>query len=518
LNLQLSFSPLFSFLLIAAIFLLGLLIWILTFENSGYRCLFTYLLHWLIIWIGWQCGRLIGLLLISLPLLIFYYYFLIRVALAVVPTSNAPRSWRERFLRARYFFFYVWGLQCPAWVVDGSTGKIAETRIKGDQSRAWAAPGFIWAYSHHVVGLTTGINFSRVEGPGTIFTRANEHPIEGIVDLRPQSRTSWIDVVSSDGIPFKAHLSTSFAVDKENWGRELYLRLVKENNLLKGAMTPDYTEGSFPFSRQRIRALLSSTGIRSSMIKKVIESEIAKKNPDSMTSKKTLELEANKKSFESDATRKTSQSEPTKKTSKNEKTDKPVDSETTFWDEIVLYHVEKAASEVLSQRRFDEIWLPADDHEGVSAADDIAEAIKSLGYFDLLLRGIRLYSCRLEDFQFERDKVIKTGQVERQQIAAWQADWQRDTLQIRAQGNAEAELLRQEARAYAYATLLTTVADGLQGTAGLHPDLPRNLIAMRFIGALEEMLQRQPEQDEKTEASSSLRKWKRRLSSGSNRE
>jgi hypothetical protein len=351
-----------------------------------------------------------------------------------------------------------------------------------------------------------------------VFTQANEHPIEGVVDLRNQGRTSWIDVVSSDGIPFKAHLSASFAVDKENWNRELYLRLLRKDRLLQGATGPDYTAGSFPFSRPRIRSLLSSTGIRSSTIKKVIETETTNKTSELKVSKKIVGLETNKPAVETDSTRKISESRSTKPASKSDKTNMPADSETTFWDEIVLYHVEKAASEVLSQRRFDEIWLPADDHEGACAADDIAEAIKSLCFFDLLLRGIRLFSCRLEDFQFEREKVIKTGQVERQQIAAWQADWQRDTLEIRAQGNAEAELLRQEARAYAYATLLTAVADGLQGTGGLNADLPRNLIAMRFIGALEEMLQRQPEQDEKTEASSSLRKWKSRLSPGSNRE
>lgn len=497
--------------------MVGLAIWAATSENSGARGLFTYLLHLLILGIGWLVGRTIGILLISLPLLLFYYYFLIHVALAVVPTSNTPGSLREKILRVRYFFAYVWGFQYPAWVVDGPTGRIAETKIKGDQSRPWAAPGFVWAYSHQVVGLTTGINFSRAEVPGTVFTQTNERPIEGVVDLRTQKRTFWIDVVSSDGIPYKACLSASFAVDKGKWGPELYFRFVKEDPLLMDAREPDYTASSFPFSRQRIRVLLSSTGIRSSSIKKVIESEAAKKASESTTAKKPVELEKNKKTSETEATKKTS-SKTTKTTSKNEKTDKSSDSEITFWDEIVLYYVEKAASEVLSQRRFDEIWLPANDYQGVGAPAEIAKAIIESCSVVLRRRGIHPLSCRLVDFKFEREKVIKTGQVERQQIATWQADWQRDTLETRARGNAEAELLRQEARAYAYATMLTAVADGLREMGGVHAALPRNLIALRFIGALEEMLHRQPEEDEKNEASSALRKWKLRLLPDSKKE
>jgi hypothetical protein len=512
------FLLLVKIVIIAAPFGIGLALWSATSENSGYRAVYTYLLHLLIFGIGWLFGKWNGIFLISLPLLIFYFYFLILVAWAVVPTSTAPRKWGEKILRARYFFFYMWGFQYPAWVVNGSTGRIAETRIKGDQSRSWAAPGFIWAYSHQVVGLTTGINFSRAEIPGTVFTQTGERPIEGVVDLRTQKRTFWIDVVSSDGIPFRACLSASFAVDKEKWGRELYLRLIKEDRLLKEAIAPDYTDGSFPFSKQRIRALLSSTGIHSSTIKKVIESEATKKAAESKTAKKTFEHDPDKKASETEAAKKTSESGTTRKASKSEKTDKSSDSETKFWDEIVLYHVEKAASEVLSQRRFDEIWLPADDHAGACAPDEIAEAIKNRCSFNLRCRGIHLFSCGLVDFQFEREKVVKTGQVERQQIAVWQADWQRDTLETRARGDAEAELLRQEARAYAYATLLTAVADGLQSTITLDPDLPRHLIAMRFIAALEEMLQHQPDESEKNEVSSAIRKWKLRLSPGSNRE
>ncbi len=451
-----------SVILLLPIVIAGFYIWTSTFTRSGFRGILTYLLHLLIFLLGWLLGKWTGILLVSLPILAFYFYFLFHLAMVVIPASD-PSDRREWVHRMRYFFFYVWGFQYPGWAVTGSTRRIAEININGNQFNTWYSPGLIRAYSHQVVGLTTGITFSRVEAPGTAFTKPFERPFSSVVDLRTQLRTFWIDVVSSDGIPFKALLFTSFAVDKQKWDREIIHRLIREDRLLKDAGEPDYTEGSFPFSRQRIRTLLSTTGMRSSM-----------KNP--------------------------------------------TESEITYWDEMVLYHIEKAACEVLSQRRFDEIWLPANDYEGACAADDIAEAIKSRCFFSLLCQGIRFYSCRLVNFKFEREKLPEIGEVERQQIATWQADWQRDSMETRAMGKAEAELLRQEARAYAYATLLTSIAEGLQETQLRDPDLPRNMIAMRFIGALEEMLQRQPEGDGKSEASSTINTWKRRFSPGSNRE
>jgi hypothetical protein len=466
-----------NLILYAMPYLVGLLIWAGTHKNSGFRGLFTYVLHLLILVFGLVRGGLIGLFYISLPLLVFYYYFLIHVAMVVVPAPN-PRDRREWFRRVFYFFFYVWGSQYPGWAVTGSTGRNIDTRIKGNQFDQFSPPGLVRAYSHQVVGLTTGINFSRAEAPGTVFTRPSERPIDGVIDLRTQLRTFWIDVVSSDGIPYKAQLVTTFVVDKEKWDYQTLHRLYLEEHLLKDAGEPDITEGSFPFSRLRIRALLSATGIRSSEI------DPANEEPADMDEEKI-----------------------------DQKNPEP-----TYWDELVAYQVEKTASDVLSQKRFDELWLPADDYEGACAADDIARAIRDRCSFDLLCWGVRFLSCQLVNFEFTREKLQQPGEVELKQIAAWQADWQHDTIETRAQANAEAELLQQEARAYAYANLLTAIAEGLQETKGLDSSLPRNLIALRFIGALEEMLQRQPGEDGKSETSSALNQWKIRLSLDTKRE
>jgi hypothetical protein len=446
----------------------GFVIWWITHENSGFRGVVTYIFHVLSLLIGWLLGKWTGLVMVSLPFLIFFYYFLFHIALVVVPASE-PNRVQEWFLRIRYFLWYMWGFQYPAWVVPDPSGRLAETRIKGLQDSKAFAPGFIWAHSHQVVGITTGVTFSRIESPGTVFTRVFERPINGVIDLRTQLRSFWIDVVSSDGIPYKALLFTTFLVDKEKWDRHTLHRLYLEDRLLKDAREPDYPLGSFPFSKLRIRTLLSVAGIRSSA------------------------------------------GDPTKKNQGKNDQGKP---EPTYWDELVMYQIEKTASEVLSQKRFDELWLPADDYEGACAADGIAQAILDRCSFDLLRWGVRLNSCQVVNFEFTREKFQQPGEVELKQIAAWQADWQRDAFETRAAGKAEAELVQQDARAYAYATLLTAVAEGLQETLGLHPNLPRNLIAMRFVGALEEILQQQPEGEGKREASSAISSLKQELPPG----
>ena len=213
-------------------FVVGIIIFVSTYENGKFRGIITYGVHWLIILFGWFIDKWIGLFFISLPLFILYYYFLSHVAMVVVPSSD-PGDWREWRKRIFYFLFYVWGVQYPGWAVTGSTARNIETRIKGDAYNQSTTPGLVWANSHQVVGLTAGITFSRVEAPGTVFTKPFERPFEGVVDLRTQLRTFWIDVVSSDGIPFKALLFTSFAVDREKWNREIFMRLLKEDRLLK---------------------------------------------------------------------------------------------------------------------------------------------------------------------------------------------------------------------------------------------------------------------------------------------
>jgi len=466
---------------------IGLAISILAFyantrENSGTRGLKCYLGHLAIIGLGWLLGKWFGILLITLPILIFYYYMLFHLAMVVVPVSD-PDNWQEWWKRFLILLWYHWGVQYPIWMVTDSTGQNVELRIPGD-SFGWFQPGMVWARSHQVVSLTTGMTFSGIRELGTIFTQAFERPYK-IVDLRTQLRTSWIEVISSDGILYDALLFTSFAVDKEKWDRSLYHRLYLENQLFKDGKEPDYKKGSYHFSRPRMRVLLSTIGVSSP-------------------------------------------------------SDDAAESKTAGWDQRALYEIEKAAREVLSQRRLDELWQPKDDYEGANAIDEIASDIRDRCSFQLKQRGIHLYVCRIINLKFSKetqeqeDERITSdadtrhsklteqndaeNEVEQKQIVAWGAEWQREAEQTRAQGKAEADILMQEARAYAYTNMLTAIAEGLQEARLLHPHLPRYVIAVRFISALEKLTKEQPEIDSIEEARASINHVKKMISLDMDRE
>ena len=61
-----------------------------------------------------------------------------------------------------------------------------------------------------------------------------------------------------------------------------------------------------------------------------------------------------------------------------------------------------------------------------------------------------------------------------------------------AEAKAESERAQQEARAYAEALLLNSIAEGLQKTHEINPNLPRFVIAMRFLSALQDYVHTQP--------------------------
>lgn len=466
-------SPWFLYLLL----IIGLAwIYLATSANSGFRGVITYLTHLLIFVVGWGLGKWLGILLISFPILIYYYYMLFHLSMVVVPISD-PDIFSDWWLRFLIFVRYQWGVQYPHWMTAETTGGKIEKRIKGDQF-SFFAPGLISARSHQVIGITTGMTFSRVPNPGTIFTNRYESPL-AVVDLRTQIRSAWIEVVSSDGIPFWALLFTAFRVDQENWSRELYHKLRRQNPLFENAHKPDYQQGAYPFSKPRLQALFSTIGVSS---------------PENIN----------------EAPR------------------------TLSWDERAFNQIEKTAREALSQRKINELWQPQNDNDGASAMDEIAIEIKENCTDDLRRRGILVYASRIVDVEFHKngephhEEQGKNGNAEinspqnteqageedpiaQKQITAWSIDWQREATKTRAEGKAHADFLTQEAHAYAYTTLLTAFAEGMEEARLLDPQLPRYVIAVRFVGALEKIIGQQSDTQAISEARASLDQIKKMI-------
>ncbi len=431
-----------SFLLIIVANLFG-------HEHGDGRWLRSSLGHIAAIFLGFAVNRWAGILCISLPTLLAYYFVLYRMAIIVLPTSN-PEDIAEKWKRFGVLVSYAWGIQYPLIVVGKHAWDKVETRISGDFARdLLPAPGFIWTQSHQVVSITGGMQFKRVDGPGMVFTGYLERP-EQIFDLRLQLRTNEIDVISKDGISFVVRIFTGFRMDPVPWKKEEYDKLRPMNTILRGADKPSFTKGSFPYSNLRVQAALGVTSTKAD----------------------------------------------------NEKT-------TIYWDQWAVNVVEDQARKVISQKKLDELWRPAEDKKFANAMDSIAKEIKESAEFTLRANGILLVMARVVNFRFPKigkhanenpDETDEIDEISKQQIATWAAEWDRKRDGILSEANAESEHAQQAARAYAKEIMLNSIAESLQKTKEINPRLPQYVIATRFLSTLQNQLGKQtPEGEENAE-------------------
>jgi len=422
------------------VFALSGVVYLMTKKHSGRRGFLTYLGHVSILLLGYLIDRWVGVLLISFPLLLTNYYCLYHLAMAIIPAANpdAPLFRRTKFIdshsekwqRFKIMFWYLWGLQYPLLVVTDTIGRQIETRVPGSQFRRGLAPGLIWLRSNQAVGLTTGPKFARAEGPGPVFTRHFERPVD-VVDLRTQLRTAEVEAVTKDGNPVKAILFTAFAIDRQEWTTDEYHRLLKANPILEKGRKLDQHSGNYPYNQARIQAALGTTAQAAS----AAEAEV----------------------------------------------------QTIHWDDWVLNRLEEATRLVLSQRNLDELWRPRSDGLGKNALDEIGSEIKSLMVSPLQENGIQLFTARVVNYVFPKEHPVINRQIE-----TWKVSWENRAAQTLAEGQAEAERLEREARAYARSMFLTLVADGLEKARLVNTDMPKHVVALRIIGAMEELLKRQP--------------------------
>jgi hypothetical protein len=292
-----------------------------------------------------------------------------------------------------------------------------------------------------------------------VFTGLLERPSQ-VFDLRLQVRTNEIEVVSKDGVSFKARVLTAFRLDPETWDKETYEKLRRMNPVLRGADKPSYTLGSFPFSRQRIQATLGVTSTKATTGDALI-----------------------------------------------------------YWDQWAINVVEDQARKAISQKDLDELWRPANDTKFANALDIIAKEIKENSEFTLRAAGILLFAARVVNFHFnDRSKEIPPDTISLQQLTTWSSEWERKRENILSEAQADAERAQQEARAYAESILLNSIADGLQKAKAMNPDLPRYVIAMRFLSSLQDYIHKQPAEKDTEEMLDYFKGWQGLLSHDQNKD
>jgi regulator of protease activity HflC (stomatin/prohibitin superfamily) len=415
-------------------------------KNGERRWLYSAVGHIAMLFIGLLIfNRWMGLIFISLPVLVAYYFSLYNLAVVLLPASN-PEDRAEQ--RKRYFILvtYAWGVQFPMFVVDGHAWKKLEPRIPGDIAGDFPVPGLVWTRSHQVAAITGGTKFKRIDGPGVVFTGSLERPFQ-IFDLRLQVRTNEIEVVSKDGVSFKVRVFTAFRLDPEPWDKETYEKLRRMNPLLRGADKPSYTLGSFPFSHPRIQATLGVTSTKAA-----------------------------------------------------------VEGTLIYWDQWVLNVVEDMARKVISQKNLDELWRPDKDEKFANALDVIANEIRTNAMLTLRGAGILVLASRVVNFSFPGEQG-QIDEISKQQIATWGFEWERKRAQILSEAQAESERTQQEARAYAESLLLNSIAEGLQKAYDIDAKLPRYVIAMRFLSSLQDYVHKQTDEKSMEELQNSFKEW-----------
>ena len=415
------------------LYFFGFVYYLSTKRYGGWRGLFSYWGHLTVCLGGWQTGTIFGIIYISIPLLVLYYYVLYRLSEVIIPASD-PDDLKEKMQRFNILVHYMWGLQFPIMVIAEPTSTIAETCISGSAfQRTVGNPGYIWANMHQVVGITAGTTFSRVEGPGAIYTGPYERPQE-VIDLRTQLRTIEIDALTQDGIPIKAIVFASFRVDKDPWTIGQYYRLKHVNPLLQNGMIPENGKENYLYSPSRVRAVLGIGGAKTT-------------------------------------------------------TSGPASNSSIRWDEQVMNLIGDAARHVTSEIPLSELWKPNRkvDGEGISALDLIATKISNRVSNTLQENGVQLFTGRIVNYFSPEDKPEdKVDEITRQQLPAWQERWEQKANLILAKADAEVEQKILDASVLARSLFLAAIAESLKEHELTGKDINRFLIAIRILSVLDE--------------------------------
>jgi hypothetical protein len=431
-----------------------------TYKQSGFRGTLVALGHLLILLYGWLLGKWIGVLFVSTPLILAFYWMLWKLSPIILPMSE-PDDHTEQRRKFMILFWYLWGLQYPIWKVREKAARNIDLQVKGDYIRDYGEPGLIWTRPHQVVGISTGIEFVEVKGPGLIFTNQYDRPV-AVVDLRTQLRTTDLEVVLSDGIQIKAILFVSFSIDHNDWEnmlKEKRHELLRTNSLPPNSLKLDHRIGSYPYSASRVRAALSTT-------------DVSIPHPARLNEKKVP---------------------------------------TRYWDEWVMDQMEQAAREILSQRSLNGLWEPNDDRSNHSALDEIAVEIRSqmeprLKCAGIQLLGARVVNYKLSEKKEEEPSEIILSEIEKQQVASWKNIWEDRQTEKIASGEADYESMIKTAHAQARSNFMQSVADSLKNK----PDISRQTVALHFLSKLEEFMQQQPSA-EGTKLKSQIDSWKKNL-------
>jgi hypothetical protein len=381
--------------------------------------------------LGWLYDRWVGILFITLPVLLIFYHVIYKVAHVILPSAN-PEDKSEQRRKASAFLMYLLGIQYPFWVASKKASRGFDERIPGNPTNDYGKPGVVWTWPHQVVGLSRGIQFNKVDGPGTVYTDMYESPV-ALIDLRTHLRTTVVDAVTRDGMQVPAVVFMAFAIDRDKWPKEGWSKahFSRMKYLFNGDAALDHLEGSYPFSSGRVRAAINKIGVN------------------------TCRDDGDRPEF--------------------------------CWDEWIVKQVEQATREVVSKRSLDELWRPIDDGPAISALDEMAADLREQLTSALAEIGVQLYGARIVNYEFKDENPIT-----KQNIKTWSTFWEQQITEAHADAEAIYREEIERAHAFSKSVLLDAIAESINAARAIDPKLPRHVIAQYYVHALEEYIKTQP--------------------------
>ncbi len=150
------------------------------------------------------------------------------------------------------------------------------------------------------------------------------------------------------------------------------------------------------------------------------------------------------------------------------------------WDEAVNIVAGQTVRKIIGQYSFDDLCAPYQPQK--DPRQDIAKEMRQQLKEKLGPEGIQVVGGGLSNLLPVDDKLLQ------QRIDNWQAEWERRMTAEMGKGEAEYIRMVESARAQAQAEMIRTISEGFE-RAGAAENISTEVIALRFIEALEKMIE-----------------------------
>ncbi|MBN1889285.1 MAG: SPFH domain-containing protein [Thermoflexales bacterium] len=151
------------------------------------------------------------------------------------------------------------------------------------------------------------------------------------------------------------------------------------------------------------------------------------------------------------------------------------------WEDMVVIVAEQAIRRIIGEYAFDALYAPYE--LGKQPRQEINQDLEQQVRDELEPIGIQVVSSRIGNM------VPVDDEPAQQRIGNWQAEWDRKMAAEMGKGEAEYIRMVEAARAQAQVEMIRTISEGIERSGETDPNIAAKVVAMRFIEAMEKMVE-----------------------------